>query len=92
MKCDLCKNKLVVFLDLEEQPLANKYPTIDKFIEEKKYPLKICFCNKCKNVQLSYKISLTLRLASSTNSSVICGGVNTKPSFLSPFTYLINSE
>lgn len=54
--CTLCGNPLTIFLDLGEQPLANKYPTIEQFKNEQKYPLQVCFCQKCKNVQLSYKI------------------------------------
>ena len=40
--CTLCGNNLTIFLDLGEQPLANKYPTLEQFKNEKKYPLQVC--------------------------------------------------
>lgn len=59
MKCLLCRhNKVVQFLNLGLQPLANKYPaTEEEFIKEDFFPLKIFFCTECKNVQLGTIIS-----------------------------------
>jgi methylation protein EvaC len=58
MKCDLCTNETAVeFLDLGQQPLANKYPTADMFGAESFFPLKTYFCTHCKNVQLGTKVS-----------------------------------
>lgn len=61
MICDLCKEQdLVIFLDLGQMPLANKYPNLEQIKDEKKYPLQVCFCENCKNVQLSHKIPRTV--------------------------------
>ncbi len=58
MKCDLCRQDTSVeFLDLGQQPLANKYPTADMFASEDFFPLKVLFCTNCKNVQLGTKVS-----------------------------------
>ena len=58
MKCDLChQDTSVEFLDLGQQPLANKYPTADMFAAEDFFPLKVLFCTNCKNVQLGTKVS-----------------------------------
>lgn len=58
MKCDLCyQDTSVEFLDLGQQPLANKYPTRDMFAGEDFFPLKVLFCTNCKNVQLGTKVS-----------------------------------
>lgn len=58
MKCDLCHQETSVeFLDLGQQPLANKYPTADMFASEDFFPLKVLFCTNCKNVQLGTKVS-----------------------------------
>jgi methylation protein EvaC len=58
MKCVLCQKKTAVeFLNLGQQPLANKYPTADEFIFEDFYPLTAFFCTNCKNVQLSQIVS-----------------------------------
>ena len=56
-KCDLCNNKLNEFLDLASQPLANKYPKREEFKNEDFFPLKVLFCESCKNVQLGHKVS-----------------------------------
>lgn len=58
MKCDLCHQETSVeFLDLGQQPLANKYPTVEMFASEDFFPLKVLFCSNCKNVQLGTKVS-----------------------------------
>ncbi len=58
MKCSLCyQNKAVEFLDLGQQPLANKYPTKEQIAAEDFFPLKVFFCAQCKNVQLGTVIS-----------------------------------
>ncbi len=41
------------FLDLGQQPLANKYPHEGEFPAERKVPLKAAFCPKCELVQLT---------------------------------------
>lgn len=58
MKCLLCHNDTAVeFLNLGNQPLANKYPTKDQFAIEDFFPLAIYFCAVCKNVQLGTIVS-----------------------------------
>ena len=59
MKCLLChQDKAVEFLNLGEQPLANKYPaTEDSFETEDFSPLAVFFCPDCKNVQLGTIVS-----------------------------------
>ena len=58
MKCLLCYNDTAVeFLDLGNQPLANKYPIESEFATEDFYPLNIFFCTSCKNVQLGQIVS-----------------------------------
>jgi len=58
MKCLLCHNETAIeFLNLGNQPLANKYPTEDQFVTEDFFPLAIYFCTTCKNVQLGQIVS-----------------------------------
>jgi methylation protein EvaC len=58
MKCSLCGcDDLREFLDLGQQPLANKYPTAAQFAAEDFFPLAVLFCESCKNVQLGTFIS-----------------------------------
>ncbi len=58
MKCQLCgQDHLVEFLDLGQQPLANKYPTAADFQTEDFFPLAVLFCPRCKNVQLGTMVS-----------------------------------
>ena len=59
MKCFLCnKNKIAKFLNLGQQPLANKYPaTKAEFKTEDFFPLAVFFCERCKNVQLGTIVS-----------------------------------
>lgn len=58
MKCLLCHSDTAVeFLNLGNQPLANKYPTEDQFATEDFFPLAIYFCTTCKNVQLGQIVS-----------------------------------
>src|SRR3990167_4987625 len=56
MKCRICKNdKLKAFLSLGTTPLANSFLSKEDLKkEEKKFPLELCFCDKCKLVQLTY--------------------------------------
>ena len=58
MKCHLCgHDSLVEFLNLGQQPLANKYPTQAQFSSEEFFPLAMFFCTTCKNVQLGTIVS-----------------------------------
>ncbi|MDO8482532.1 MAG: class I SAM-dependent methyltransferase [bacterium] len=59
MKCFLCRqNKAIQFLNLGEQPLANKYPATEAaFKTEDFFPLTVFFCTHCKNVQLGTIVS-----------------------------------
>lgn len=58
MKCHLCgTDHAVEFLNLGQQPLANKYPTAELFKTEDYFPLAVFFCTNCKNVQLGTMVS-----------------------------------
>jgi methylation protein EvaC len=58
MECRLCGEPAAVeFLNLGQQPLANKYPTEAQFAAEEFFPLQVFFCPTCKNVQLGTIIS-----------------------------------
>ncbi len=58
MQCALClKETSVSFLDLGQQPLANKYPREEDFAKEDFFPMEVFFCTNCKNVQLGTIIS-----------------------------------
>lgn len=58
MNCQLCgHDHPVEFLNLGQQPLANKYPTAAQFETEEFFPLTMFFCPRCKNVQLGTVIS-----------------------------------
>lgn len=58
MKCYLCsQDNSIPFIDLRNQPLANKYPIKEEFEKEDFFPLQVFFCKKCKNVQLGTMIS-----------------------------------
>ena len=56
MTCRICNSETTQFLQLNQQPLANKYPTKDQLNNEKFYPLNIDFCENCKTVQLDIVI------------------------------------
>jgi SAM-dependent methyltransferase len=58
MNCQLCGHEhMVEFLNLGQQPLANKYPTEAQFETEEFFPLAMFFCRRCKNVQLGTVVS-----------------------------------
>ncbi len=58
MNCALCSSSAIArFLDLGQQPLANKYPTAEQFSTEDFFPLQVHFCAECKNVQLGTIVS-----------------------------------
>ena len=56
-KCRLCfSKKIKEVLDLGSQPLANNLIK-NKNKKEKKFPLKVFFCNSCNAAQLSETIN-----------------------------------
>ena len=57
MNCQLCGAQAAQFLDLGQQPLANKYPTAAQFEAEEFFPLSVFFCPRCKNVHLGTVVS-----------------------------------
>src|SRR3989338_4896277 len=59
MKCFLCNFEgTKEFLNLGQQPLANKYPTGEaEFKTEDFFQLSVFFCPQCKNVQLGTVVS-----------------------------------
>lgn len=56
--CRLCyQDEMIEFLNLGQQPLANKYPKAADFATEDFFPLSVWFCQRCKNVQLGTIVS-----------------------------------
>ncbi len=52
--CLVCnKKKLITYLDLGSQPLANN---LSKSLFVKKYPLKVAYCENCFHNQLTYEV------------------------------------
>ncbi len=58
MKCRIChSDKLEMFLDLGEQPLADNFLTREQLSEpEAVYPLQVFFCHDCTLVQLGHVV------------------------------------
>ena len=52
--CLCCEKKNIMFLDLENQPLANNYHTKDEICDV--YPLKLMYCPNCFHSQLSHAV------------------------------------
>ncbi len=54
MKCRICRSeKVSEVINLGKQPLANKYPkNKDELTKEKKFNLKIIFCQSCRSGQI----------------------------------------
>ncbi len=58
IQCLLCdQDSTVEFMNLGQQPLANKYPKAADFKTEDFFPLTVLFCTQCKNVQLGTVVS-----------------------------------
>lgn len=53
--CLCCNNKNQLFLDLDNQPLANNYH--EQNIKCEVYPLKLMYCPKCFHCQLSHAVN-----------------------------------
>ena len=57
-KCRGCgSKKLYKYLNLGSQPLANSFLKKNQIKKEKKYPLEVVLCEKCKLSQLSIVVS-----------------------------------
>lgn len=56
MICSLCLGLSFEFLDLGQQPMANKYP-VDADAKEEFFQVKVYFCPNCKNIQLDTAVS-----------------------------------
>src|SRR3972149_7237855 len=59
LKCLVCNHpKMIEFLNLGKQPLANKYPKNEiETRNENFFSLAVYFCQKCKNFQLGTIVS-----------------------------------
>lgn len=55
-KCSLCHGDSFEFLNLGQQPMANKYP-VNNHTKEEFFPVKVYFCPSCKNIQLDTTVS-----------------------------------
>lgn len=57
MLCGLCRQpSRQTFLDLGQQPLANKYPTHEQKHTENRYAMQPTFCTTCRCVQLDSEV------------------------------------
>ena len=57
-KCRSCgSSNFLNYLDLGNQPLSNSFLKKNELIKERKFPLKIILCKKCKLSQLSVVVS-----------------------------------
>lgn len=56
LNCRICDTKIIEILDLGKQPLANSLLRSRKEVQ-KKYELKLCYCEKCKTIQISKNIN-----------------------------------
>ena len=54
-KCRCCDSEVKLLLDLNDQPLANSYHTIDE--ELVNFPLKLNVCQNCYHLQLSVVVN-----------------------------------
>lgn len=54
--CRFCGTELVVVLDFGQVALAGGFLKPEHFKEEKKYPLRLCFCESCYSVQLADRV------------------------------------
>ena len=57
MHCRSCKSeKIKLILDLGEQPWCNDFLTKAGIGKEKKYPLRLCYCEDCELLQLDHTV------------------------------------
>ena len=56
MRCRCCGSALEQVFSLGSMPLVNAFLKKEELDKEKKYPLNLCFCQKCFLVQLSHTI------------------------------------
>lgn len=56
-KCTFCGHETEEILDFGDVALAGGFLKPEQFADEKKYPLKLCFCPRCYSVQLADKVS-----------------------------------
>jgi len=74
--CSLCgSSSLKKFLDLGQQPLANKYPTQEQFADERFFPLEVYVCESCRNVQLGHMVPRALMFEDYYYLSSVNGGL-----------------
>lgn len=52
-KCLVCENIVEPVIDFGEMPIANGFLKEDQFPLEKRYPLRVGYCPKCKMLQLT---------------------------------------
>jgi hypothetical protein len=55
--CSFCLKPLNIFHNFGHVALAGGFLKPEQFAEEKKYPLRICYCQNCHAVQLADRIS-----------------------------------
>ena len=57
--CRICGSKnLERFMNLEDQPNGNNFPTMEEFAEEPRFPFAMTVCTNCWEVQLEESPSM----------------------------------
>ena len=51
-KCRICSNKLISILNFKKVALSGSFLKKSQISSEKKYPLSIAVCEKCKHLQI----------------------------------------
>lgn len=51
-KCRICSKKLISILNFKKVALSGSFLRKDQILKEKKYPLSIAVCKKCKHLQI----------------------------------------
>ena len=53
-KCRICGKKLISILNFKKVALSGSFLRKEQILNEKKYPLSIAVCKKCKHLQVHF--------------------------------------
>lgn len=88
-KCLCCDSTdLTLVLNLNDQPLANSYPT-DKDQPEDFYPLALNYCNNCTHLQLTHGVNPNLLFK---NYLYVSGTTQTLRDYFDKFVNIVTSH